>query len=107
MSYILFASSGGGITQPITLTADIDADDFSINNITNLTAGTTGLIIGEATDSLSFFGAPITTQASGTFVNLIPQGAAYSEGDINFSLDELRDGINNVILELQTLGLLS
>ena len=106
MSYILFATSAG-LTQPITLTADIDADDFSLNNLTNLTAGTVGVTIGEAAGSISFFGAPTTAQATGAFVNLIDQGVAYNEADLNNSFNELKDGINNVILELQTLGLLA
>ena len=107
MSYILFASSGGGITQPITLTADIDADDFSINNVSNLTAGTTGVIIGTGADDIGFYGATPVPQGFLATVGINAMPGAYDPNDLDFTLSVLVDGINNITVALQSMGLSS
>ena len=107
MSYILFASSGGGITQPITLTADIDADDFSIQDLTELGAGSLGLTIGTGADDLGFYGTPPVSQGFLATVGINAMPGAYDPNDLDFTLSVLVDGINNITVALQTLGLSS
>tara|TARA_R110000824_G_scaffold99927_1_gene237569 strand:+ start:6615 stop:6938 length:324 start_codon:yes stop_codon:yes gene_type:complete len=107
MSYILFASSSGGITQPITLTADIDADDFSLINASNLTAGTAGLTIGTGADDIGFYGTTPIPQGTLATVGINAMPIAYDPNDLDFTLSVLVDGINNITLELQNLGLAS
>jgi len=107
MSYILFASSGGGITQPITLTADIDADDFSIQDLTELGAGSLGLTIGGAVSDIGFYGATPTGQPVLFSVTVDASPVAYDATDLDFQLSVLADGINEIITQLQNLGLAS
>tara|TARA_R110000822_G_C15202780_1_gene482552 strand:- start:453 stop:773 length:321 start_codon:yes stop_codon:yes gene_type:complete len=106
MSYILFATTGG-VSQPITLTADIDADDFSINNVTNLTAGTTGIIIGSGSNDIGFFGNAPSPQGVLNNVGVSAMPLTYDNSDLDFAFTSLVDGINGIILQLQTLGLTS
>jgi hypothetical protein len=104
MSYIV--PKAGGLTQPITLTANIDADDFSIINATSITAGTGGFTLGTDTDSLAFYGGTPTTQNIADLVVLLGQGASYNQGDINAEFNLLGDALNTLIQQLQATGLL-
>ena len=115
---------GGGLATPVSIAnggtnsitaaaalISLGAAANGINtDITSLTADEligTNLTIGDAVGNIGFFGSFPNPQSTIAPAGLAAQPAAYNQGDINFALDYLVDEINNLVGELQLLGLVA
>lgn len=109
MSYVL---RPGGVQNP--LTEDLDAGDFDITDIGEITVttvdpadATNGVTIaGATTDKIAFHGADVVAQQTAMpAIILPPLPPTYDATGVQTSLDVLKQSIENVNGVLSTLGL--
>ena len=107
VSYPISVSNGGtgSITAPSALTALGGAVSGTNSDIDSLLASS--LTLGGATSDVGFFGTTPVTQPSLLSVSVDPSPVAYDATDLDFQLSALVDGINEIITQLQNLGLSS
>ena len=105
VSYPISVSNGGtgSITAPSALTALGGAASGANSDIDALLA--TSLTLGDFTSDIGFFGTTPTGQPTLFSVSVPASPATYDATDLDFQLSNLVDGINEIITQLQTLGL--
>jgi len=87
----------GTVTNNATVTSGTYSSSIVLSpTISGTISAGSGLIVGEASDVLGFYGASATVQPSGI---VIPSGGA--------TVDEVNAAVSGVIVALQTLGLLA